>query len=169
MHRFRNTNFAQSNKYIDMSFLNAIINGIKEGELREELQDRLDIIQHKIKFMDAVPLVCLDTHNQLNYALEGVALDAGGIFHPFADGARVVIYLQKDKTIAELMAAVPALLEPEWPAVTYNRVYLMDGAALADEDPLTLVTALEDLAEMLYPGYFVFGNEGINWISFKTQ
>jgi len=169
MHRFRNTNFAQSNKYIGMSFLNAIINEIKEEGLREELQDRLDIIQHKIKFMDAVPVVSLDTYNQLNYALEGVILDAGGIFHPFADGAKVVIYLQKDKTISELMAAVPALLEAEWPAVTYSRVYLMDGVALADEDPLTLVTALEDIAEILYPGYFVFGNEGINWISFKTQ
>lgn len=152
-----------------MSFLNAIINEVKDEVLREELQDRLDIIQHKIKFMDPVPVVCLDTHNQLNYVLEGLVLDAGGVFHQFAAGAKVVIYLEKDKTIAELMSAVPALLENEWPAVEYNRLYLLDGNALADEDPLRMIIALEDIAEMLYPGYFVFGNEGINWISFKTQ
>jgi iron complex transport system substrate-binding protein len=33
-------------------------------------------------------------------------------------------------------------------------------------DPQYLIEVLEDLAEMLHPGYFVFGNEGKTWISF---
>ena len=45
----------------------------------------------------------------------------------------------------------------------------MNGQNFDTEDPEDLVIALEDIAEMLYPGFFVFGNEGIDWLSFKTQ
>lgn len=152
-----------------MSFLNAVINKVKDEVLREQLQERADIIGHKIKFMDKVPVACLDTHNRLNYALEEVILSAGGILHDFTDTAKVVIYMEKGKTMLELMGIVPALLDKSWPAVAYNRVYLMNGQDLDTDDAEDLVAALEDIAEMLYPGFFVFGNEGIDWLSFKTQ
>jgi hypothetical protein len=152
-----------------MSFLNAVINRVKDEALREQLQERADIIEHKIKFMDKVPVAFLDSHNRLNYALEEVILSAGGMLHGFIDTAKVVIYMEKGKTMLELMGIVPPLLEKAWPAVTYNRVYLMNGQDLDTDDAQDLVTALEDIAEMLYPGFFVFGNEGIDWLSFKTQ
>ena len=119
--------------------------------------------------MDKVPVACLDTHNRLNYALEEVILSAGGILHDFTETAKVVIYMEKGKTMLELMGVVPPLLDKSWPAVAYNRVYLMNGQDLDTDDAEDLVAALEDIAEMLYPGFFVFGNEGIDWLSFKTQ
>ncbi|MNJ87624.1 hypothetical protein D3C87_51470 [compost metagenome] len=152
-----------------MSFLNAVINKVKDEALREQLQERIDLIQHKIKFMDKVPVAFLDTNNQLNYALEEVILAAGGMYQDFTNTAKVVIYMQKGKTMLELMGIVPALLDNSWPAVEYNRVYLMNGQDLDTDDAEDLVAALEDIAEMLYPGFFVFGNEGIDWLSFKTQ
>lgn len=152
-----------------MSFLNSVINKVKDEVLREQLQDRKDIIEHKIKFMDKVPVACLDTDNKLNYALEEVILSAGGLMYDFAESAKVVIYMQKGKTMLELMGIVPPLLDKSWPAVEYNRVYLMNGQDLDTADAEDLVTALEDIAEMLYPGFFVFGNEGVDWLSFKTQ
>lgn len=152
-----------------MSFLNAVINKVKDEAVREQLQERIAIIEHKIKFMDKVPVACLDTHNNLNYALAEVILGAGGILHDFIDAAKVVIYMEKGVTMLELMGIVPPLLDKSWPAVQYNRVYLMNGQNLDTEDPEDLVAALEDIAEMLYPGFFVFGNEGIDWLSFKTQ
>ncbi|MNE66232.1 hypothetical protein D3C80_1617690 [compost metagenome] len=152
-----------------MSFLNSVINKVKDEVLREQLQDRKDIIEHKIKFMDKVPVACLDTNNKLNYALEEVILSAGGILYDFTQSAKVVIYMEKGKTMLELMGIVPPLLDKSWPAVEFNRVYLMNGQDLDTADAEDLVTALEDIAEMLYPGFFVFGNEGIDWLSFKTQ
>ncbi|TCC98328.1 hypothetical protein FBD94_00375 [Pedobacter hiemivivus] len=152
-----------------MSFLNAVINKVKDEALREQLQERVDLIQHKIKFMDKVPVACLDTNNQLNYGLEEVILAAGGMYQDFINTAKVVIYMEKGTTMLELMGLVPPLLDNSWPAVEYNRVYLMNGQDLEMDDAEDLVTALEDIAEMLYPGFFVFGNEGIDWLSFKTQ
>lgn len=152
-----------------MSFLNAVINKVKDEALKEELQERVDIIQHKIKFIEKVPVSCLDTHNHPNYALEALIVDAGGLLHDFPDTAKVVIYMEKERTMLELMGIVPPLLEKTWPAVAYNRVYLMDGLDLDFGDPEDLVALLEDIAEMIHPGSFVFGNEGIDWLSFKTQ
>lgn len=152
-----------------MSFLNAVINKVKDEALREQLQERVDIIQHKIKFMDKVPVACLDAGNKVNYALEEVIVDAGGLLHDFIDTAKVVIYMEKGRTMLELMGIVPPLLGKTWPAVAYNRVYLMNGQDLDLDDPEDLVALLEDIAEMLHPGSFVFGNEGIDWLSFKTQ
>lgn len=152
-----------------MSFLNAVINKVKDEVAREELQERVDIIRHKIKFMDKVPVACLDSENKSNFALEEVIVSAGGILHDFVDTSKVVIYLEKGKSMLELMGIVPPLLDKSWPAVVYNRVYLMNGQDLDFDDPEDMVSAMEDIAEMLYPGFFVFGNEGIDWLSFKTQ
>ena len=152
-----------------MSFLNALINELRDEELAERLEERIAIIQHKIKFMDKVTVVILDTYNGSNAVLEGLLNDAGGVLQEDPLTARVVIYCEKDMSMLQLMGMVPALLATEWPAVEYNRVYLWDDPAAVLADPATAVEALEDLAEMLYPGYFVFGNEGKTWISFKTQ
>lgn len=152
-----------------MSFLNAVINKVKDEVAREELQERVDIIRHKIKFMDKVPVACLDSENKPNFALEEVIVSAGGILHDFVDTSKVVIYLEKGKSMLELMGIVPPLLDKSWPAVVYNRVYLMNGQDLDFDDAEDMVSAMEDIAEMLYPGFFVFGNEGIDWLSFKTQ
>lgn len=152
-----------------MSFLNATINKVKDEVLREQLQERVEIIKHKIKFMDKVPVACLDSHNKSNFAFEEIIISAGGILHDFVNTSKVVIYLEKDKSMLDLMGVVPPLLDKSWPAVEYNRVYLMNGQNLHTDDAEDLVTAMEDIAEMLYPGFFVFGNEGIDWLSFKTQ
>nr|WP_294876870.1 hypothetical protein [uncultured Pedobacter sp.] len=152
-----------------MSFLNAVINRVEDEQLRENFHERVDIIQHKIKFMDKVAVACLDTKNNLSENLKALIAEAGGVLQDDVSTARVVIYYEKSTSMLQLMGVVPSLLEKEWPSVEYDRVYLWDDeAAVADEADVA-VNALEDLAEMLYPGYFVFGNEGKTWMSFKTQ
>ncbi|TCC98000.1 hypothetical protein [Pedobacter psychroterrae] len=152
-----------------MSFLNAVINKVEDGALRERLQERVDLVQHKIKFMDKVAVACLDTGNVLVKDLEGLINDAGGVLQDDAATARVVIYYENGSSMLQLMGLVPALLDAAWPSVEYSRVYLWDDQAAVAGNAAIAVDALEDLAEMLYPGYFVFGNEGKTWISFKTK
>lgn len=149
-----------------MSFLNEVINEVVDAGFREELQERVEIILHKIKFMDAVPVICLDTENNRSERLIHLLETAGGAVQEDPVNAKVLIYEEQGRGMLEMMGIVPALLEKEWPAVTYNRVYLFDDLNLAQGDPELLVSALEDIAEMLYPGYFVFGNEGKTWTSF---
>jgi len=152
-----------------MSFLNAAINKVEDGDLRERLQERVDLVQHKIKFMDKVAVACLNTANSPLGDLEGLINDAGGELQDDPAMARVLIYCEYGSSMLQLMGSVPALLDPAWPSVEYSRVYLWDDQTAVSDDAASMVDAFEDLAELLYPGYFVFGNEGKTWISFKTQ
>lgn len=149
-----------------MSFLNAVINNVEDETLREDLQERVDIILHKIKFMDKVPVSCLDKENSPNPILDILIEAAGGEVKTDPMEAKVLIYHQTQVSMLELMGFVPALLENEWPAVEFNRVYLMEDASAFLSDPESFVASLEDMAEILYPGYFVFGNEGKTWTGF---
>ena len=148
-----------------MSFLNALINELRDEELAERLEERIAIIQHKIKFMDKVPVVVLDAQNTPNVVLNDLLELAGGAVETEPKLARVVLYLEPGSSMLNLMGIVPAMLEKEWPAVEYNRLYLLDDVTVSP-DPAELIALLEDLAEILNPGYFVFGNEGKTWISF---
>lgn len=152
-----------------MSFLNTVISKVEDEAMRELLQERVDIIWHKIKFMDKVTVACLDAENKLGKDLEGIINDAGGVLQDDVMSSRVVIYHEQDTSMLQLMGAVPMQLQKEWPAVEYDRVYLWDDRPEVKNDPVLAVEALEDIAEILYPGYFVFGNEGKTWMSFKTQ
>jgi hypothetical protein len=149
-----------------MSFLNAVINNVEDETLREDLQERVDIIAHKIKFMDKVPVACLDQDNVSSPILHVLLEAAGAEMQDDPLQAKVVIYHQPQTSMLELMGTVPALLEKEWPAVEFNRLYLMEDTSAFLSDPESFVAALEDVAEILYPGYFVFGNEGKTWTSF---
>ncbi|MET1055016.1 MAG: hypothetical protein ABWY16_06880 [Pedobacter sp.] len=149
-----------------MSFLNAVINNVEDESLREDLQERVDIVEHKIKFMDKVPVCVLDRENAVNPVLNILIESAGGEIQFDPLQAKVLIYHETQVSMLDFMGAVPSLLENEWPAVEYNRVYLMEDTSAFFSDPESFVSALEDVAEMLYPGYFVFGNEGKTWTSF---
>ena len=152
-----------------MSFLNTLIDTVGDEDLRERLQERVDLVQHKIKFMDKVAVAFLDTENQIFVALESLLEEAGGTLQYDPMTSRVLIYVEQGYPLVQLMGLVPALLKDEWPAVEFSRVYLWDDNAVGAGSAEEAVIALEDLAEMLYPGYFVFGNEGKTWISFKTK
>ena len=149
-----------------MSFLNKVINTVADAAQKEALQDRVEIILHKIQFMDKVPVIVLDTDNHLNGRLNALVVSAGGVLQTSPEGAKVLIYEEEDMGMLQMMGTVPTLLQKEWPAVTYNRVYLFDDPKLDAEDPGQVVAAFEDIAEMLHPGFFVFGNEGQTWTAF---
>mgnify|MGYP006196011017 CR=1 FL=1 len=149
-----------------MSFLNELINTESDEVLREELQERMDIVSHKIKFMDKVPVVCLDMANIPNLSLSEEIGAAGGTLSADILGAVYIIYCQEGKSLNDLMREVPALLDPEWAAVKNGRIVLLNDGADNERNAANAVALIEDFAEMLHPGYFVFGYEGEKWIRF---
>ena len=150
-----------------MSFLNELINSVMDDDLRERLHDRVDIVVHKIKFMDKVPVASLTIDNEIHLPLDHLIELAGGelVSNPIL--AKVLIYFEYQTGIAALMGEIVSSLSPEWPAVAYNRVYLMDDTKILAKEPQDVVARLEDIAEMLHPGYFVFGNEGESWVNMQ--
>jgi len=149
-----------------MSFLNELINSENDEVLREELHERVEIVTHKIKFMDKVPVICLTTANEIQPALAHLIELAGGELVPVALDAKVLIYFEYQASIGQLIGNVAEAISPQWPAVTYNHVYIIDDSLVLAKEPKDFVAELEDIAEMLHPGFFVFGNEGKTWVNF---
>ncbi|MEJ5994535.1 hypothetical protein WG904_08905 [Pedobacter sp. Du54] len=150
-----------------MSFLNELINSVIDEELREELHERVDIVMHKIKFMDKVPVACLSINQEIHNPLDHLIDLAGGMVVNDPMLAKVIIYFEYQTSIATLMSkAVPFLL-PEWPSFAYKHIYLIDDSKVLAKEPQDWVASLEDIAEILHPGYFVFGNEGEAWINIQ--
>ncbi len=149
-----------------MSFLNELINTENDEVLREELHDRVDIVTHKIKFMDKVPVVCLNTFNIPELLLADEINAAGGILETDILGAVYIIYYEPGKTLNDLMREVPALLEQDWQAVKNGRIILLNDDVNKVKSPSNAVTLVENFAEMLHPGALIFGHEGDMWIRF---
>lgn len=151
-----------------MSFLNELINSENDEILREELQERMDIVAHKIKFIEQVPVVCLDLANNPSLFLADEIKAAGGMLETDVIGAVYIIYYQPNKTLTDLMREVPALLDKEWQAVKNGRIILLNDDANRQRTPENAITLIEDMAEMIHPGHFIFGHEGSRWIRFAV-
>lgn len=148
-----------------MSFLNDLFIGLDAAK-QEDLQERLDIVAHKIKFMDKMPVALLDVNNNPNYLLsEEIAL-AGGMVESDILSAVFIIYYQPGKTLTDLMREIPSVLDSDWQAVKNNRIILLNDDVNRERSAENAVSLIEDTAEMLHPGSFIFGHEGDKWIRF---
>ena len=148
-----------------MSFLNDLFIGL-DATIREDLQERLDIVEHKIKFMDKVPVALLDVSNTPGYALSEEITFAGGMLETDILSAVFIVYYQPGKTLTDLMREVPSALGEDWQSVKNNRVILLNNDTTRERSAENAVALIEDLAEMLHPGSFIFGHEGDKWIRF---
>jgi hypothetical protein len=150
---------------MQMSFLNDLFIGLDAAH-QEELQERLDLVEHKIKFMDKMPVACLDTSNNPEYFLSEEISLAGGMIEADILSAVFIIYYQPGKTLTDLMREVPAALNTGWQAVQNNRIILLNDDVNRERTAENAVSLIEDIAEMLHPGSFIFGHEGDKWIRF---
>ncbi|RZJ81046.1 MAG: hypothetical protein EOO47_05560 [Flavobacterium sp.] len=116
--------------------------------------------------MDKVPVVCLDTTNMQNFLLTEEINAAGGVFTADVLGAVYIVYYQEGKSLNDLMREVPSLIDAEWPAVKNGRIVLLNDSVDKQRNASNAVSLIEDFAEMLHPGYFIFGYEGDKWIRF---
>ncbi|KQS41947.1 hypothetical protein [Pedobacter sp. Leaf194] len=148
-----------------MSFLNDLFIGL-DGTKQEDLQERLAIVEHKIKFMDKMPVALLDVNNNPGYILSEEITLAGGLLETDVFNAAFVIYYQPGKTLTDLMREIPASLNADWQAVKNNRIILLNDDVNRGRSAENAVSLIEDIAEMIHPGSFIFGHEGDKWIRF---
>jgi iron complex transport system substrate-binding protein len=151
--------------------------------LPEELQERLALISHKLKFTPQRPMVaCITALDPLQLATDELAQQitlAGGI--SIAGDADTMLQLDPDviilkpegHSIEQAMSAFGQLSELDGfnklKAVKSNRFYIVDGDRNFNSDAETFVDSVELLAEIIYPKQFIFGHEGEGWVKFNLQ
>ena len=144
-------------------------------ELTEELQDRVDLIKHKLKFIEQKPAVaCITQLQTLTFADDNLIQSlniAGGESATLDVNPDIIIVMPEDYSIEQTIKEIGALMQlpnfTELKAVKNNRLYIADGTQNVTTNPESSVNQLENLAEIINPKQFIFGNEGESWVKFS--
>lgn len=157
--------------------------------LTKELEERVDIIRHKLKFIEIKPTIaCIEGLSPLmiagNWTPELVAIAGGksilaenGQHSSFinfeaiqSEDPDMILIILRGFSIRQTLQEIHLLADLfEWnelTAVRNNQVYIADGSQYFDYSNPHLVNRIEILAEIIHPKQFIFGYEGNAWIKF---
>ena len=158
--------------------------------LVEDLQERVDIIRHKLKYVESRPTVaCIEWLEPLmvsgNWIPEVVSTAGGssilaeaGKHSPFVKwediqqaNPDVIVVMPCGFSIERTMKEMNILLDlpgfAELLAVKNNRLYITDGNQYFNRPGPRIVDSIEIIAEIVHPKLFNFGYEGNGWIKFS--
>jgi iron complex transport system substrate-binding protein len=161
----------------------------KGNRLIEDLQERVDIVRHKLKFIENKPTVaCIEWLEPMMVSgnwVPQLASIAGGVsvlaeagkHSPFIQWVdiqlqdpEVIIVMPCGFSIERTLREMDILLQlPEFTelrAVKNNRLYIADGNQYFNRPGPRIVDSIEILAEIIHPKQFIFGYEGNGWIRF---
>ena len=168
----------------------SLLNVTSETSL-DDLQERVDIIEHKLKFIDKKPTVaCLEWLDPLmsagNWIPELVNI-AGGIpvlaevdvqsaYIEWEDvreaDPEVIVVIARGFSVERTMREIGTLLQvpgfTDLQAIKNKRFYIADGEQYFYHTDAGLIDSIEILAEIIQPKQFIFGNEGEGWIKFEV-
>jgi iron complex transport system substrate-binding protein len=176
--------------FSDIKTVATALNVADKGDtLTEELQERVDIIRHKLKFSESKPtVVCIEWLEPMmlsgNWVPELINIAGGtniltepGKHSPYVQwedlrlqNPEVIIIMPCGFSIERTLREVDILLQlpgfNEMKAVKNNRVYIADGNQYFNRPGPRIVDSIEILAEIIHPKQFIFGYEGSGWIKF---
>jgi len=176
----------------DIRTVASALNVSKQGErLVEDLQERVDIIRHKLKFIEDKPAVaCIEWLEPMmvsgNWVPELVSIAGGGSIltepgkhSPYVQwndirlqNPDIIIVMPCGFSIGRTLKEIDVLLQlpgfNELKAVKNNRVYIADGNQYFNRPGPRIVDSIEILAEIINPKQFIFGYEGEGWIRFAV-
>ena len=156
-----------------------------------DLNERVDIIRHKLKYSDNKPTVaCVEWLEPLmisgNWVPELVSIAGGtpilaeaGKHSPYVNwndisvqDPDILIIMPCGFPIERTLKEIHLLLQlpgfGELKAVKNNRVYIADGNQYFNRPGPRIVDSIEILAEIIHPKQFIFGYEGNGWIKFAV-
>ncbi len=170
----------------------AALNAVKAGdELIEELQERIDIIQHKLRFIEKKPTVaCIEWLEPLmtsgNWVPELVTIACGtpilseaGKHSPYINWSdlreqdpEVIVVMACGFSVERTLKEISTLLQlpgfSDLQAIKNKRFYIADGNQYFNRPGPRIVDSIEILAEIINPKQFIFGYEGEGWIKFEV-
>ncbi|WP_041536929.1 ABC transporter substrate-binding protein [Pseudopedobacter saltans] len=152
--------------------------------LAEELQERVDIVVHKLKFFPDKPKIAfISDLNEIAVAYDESLNDIvskGGGHLIYANSWESLLDMDPDILILSLngesiessLPKVSDLLQmpnfTELKAVKGNKIFILRNDLLKSELAAERVDVLESIAEIITPKYFNFGFEGSAWINFAV-
>ncbi|WP_426583873.1 cobalamin-binding protein [Mucilaginibacter sp. R-33] len=160
------------------------------AELLESLQERVDIIKHKLKFIDSKPTVaCIEWLEPVMISgnwVPGLVNIAGGTpvlaqegkHSPYIEwdeilqqDPEIIVVMPCGFSIERTMREINLLLDrpgfASLKAVKNDRFYIADGNQYFNRPGPRIVDSIEILAEIIRPKQFIFGYEGEGWIKFS--
>jgi len=174
----------------DMKTIATALNVTGAGDaLLEELNERVDIIRHKLKFSESKPTVaCIEWLEPMMVSgnwIPGLVSIAGGVSVLAEEGKHspyinwddirlndpdILLVMPCGFSIERTLKEIDLLLQlpgfTELKAVKNNRVYIADGNQYFNRPGPRIVDSIEILAEIIHPKQFIFGYEGDGWIKF---
>lgn len=164
----------------------------KADTLLEEMNERIDLIRHKLKFIDQKPKVAsIEWLSPLmvagNWTPELVEIAGGqsiiaeaGKHSPFVDFENIkaedpdiIVVIPCGFSVQRTLQEINLLLDlPGWAelsAVKNNKVFIADGNQYFNRSGPRIVDSIEILAEIINPKMFSFGYEGEGWIKFNVN
>ncbi|MGZ3812710.1 MAG: cobalamin-binding protein [Mucilaginibacter sp.] len=158
-------------------------------QLIEDLRERVDIVRHKLKYIENKPAVaCIEWLEPLmvsgNWVPELVSIAGGtsvladaGKHSPFIQWVDIqlqdpdmIIVMPCGFSIERTLREIDILLQlpgfAELKAIKNNRLYIADGNQYFNRPGPRIVDSIEILAEIIHPKQFIFGYEGNGWIRF---
>ncbi len=159
--------------------------------LNEELQDRVNIIRHKLKFVENKPTLALiewldsltisgnwtpeltgiagATPVLTTAAKEPVIIDWNDLLLTDPD---IIVVALRDCSVEQTLKEIDNLFQlpsfHDLKAIKNNRFYIADGKQYFSYPGPRMVDTLEILAEIINPKQFIFGYEGNGWIRFSV-
>ncbi|QEM07499.1 cobalamin-binding protein [Mucilaginibacter rubeus] len=160
------------------------------AELIESLQERVDIVKHKLKFIDSKPTVaCIEWLEPIMISgnwVPGLVNIAGGTpvlaqegkHSPYIEwdeilqqDPEIIVVMPCGFSIERTMREINLLLDrpgfASLKAVKNDRFYIADGNQYFNRPGPRIVDSIEILAEIIRPKQFIFGYEGEGWIKFS--
>lgn len=168
------------------------LNAVNAGnELLEELKERIDIIQHKLRFIEKKPTVaCIEWLEPLmtsgNWVPELVTIAGGtpvlsepGKHSPYVNwedlrtqDPEIIVVMACGFSVERTLKEINTLLQlpgfADLQAIKNKRFYIADGNQYFNRPGPRIVDSIEILAEIINPKQFIFGYEGEGWIKFEV-
>ncbi|WP_419801651.1 cobalamin-binding protein [Mucilaginibacter sp.] len=178
--------------FTDIKTVSEVLGVPERGEdLLERMQERLELIRHKLKFITQKPTVaCIEWTEPLmmagNWTPEMVEIAGGqsvlaisGKHSPVIDwmdlvqaDPEIIIVMPCGFSIERTLKEMDVLLQQPYfrdlQAVKNNRFFVADGNQFFNRSGPRIVDSVEILAEIINPKQFIFGYEGTGWIKFSV-
>jgi len=161
------------------------------ADLLELLNERVDIVKHKLKFADSKPTVaCIEWLDPIMISgnwIPGLVNIAGGTpvlakegeHSPYVSweeialqDPEIIVVMPCGFSIERTMKEINLLTQQPGfaalKAVKNNRLYIADGNQYFNRPGPRIVDSIEILAEIIRPKQFAFGYEGEGWIKFEV-
>lgn len=162
---------------LDLKYYKTLLDNYKvtHNEKAEALEEEIDIIIHKLKFIpfEQRPNVVILNQNDkfkplYTEELSSIISIAGGkLLNNSPESPDVILILQaNDSLYSEVIEVLHSPSFSSSKALASNNIYIVQKRSFG-ANPEDFLTDVEIAAETIQTKYFIFGRQGADWVKFE--